>query len=76
MNIGYYSDDEMYGGVNPTFNDFYDRYKTTGDPKIQDMIVMSHNGKKLVLSTIDRSTTSPAQDKTRVYIFYPFKTNQ
>lgn len=76
MNIGYYGDDDLYRGTDKSFQAFFDRYKTVGDTKITDTVVTSKNGKKFVLSTVDKTNSdmTPIQEKTRLVILYPFKT--
>lgn len=76
MNIWYYGDDNLYKSSDLSFEAFYNRYKTVGDSKIQDSLLISKNGKKMILSLVDKTNSwiNPIQEKTRVIVFYPFKT--
>lgn len=71
MNIGYASRN-YYQGETYTFSDFYNRYKTLTDATVRDQVIESKNGKKMVFTTIDESTSEIP--RTKVIVFYPFKT--
>ena len=75
MNFGY-SDSNIYTGRDYSFGAFFGRYRTTGTSKIIDTELTTKNGKKLIMTTYDKtsSDTTAIKEKMNVIFFYPFKT--
>lgn len=74
MNM-WYSEENYYKGNDYSFQSFYERYRTVGDPSIlEEFIIESKNKKQMILSVINRAYKSNVPDKEdiRVLIFYPF----
>lgn len=71
MDIWYWYS-QKYKGSTYTFNSFYDRYKTSGSSTVRDSIIETKSWDKLIITEINLS--EDAQEKTKVLVFYPFKT--
>lgn len=74
MNVDY--EDNYYEGTDTSYQTFLSRYTVVGDPTIVESVIKSKNGKDIFLSVVDQSTQSPVKEKTKVIIFYPFKTDK
>lgn len=74
MNVDY--DDNFYEGTDVSYQTFLNRYTVVGDPTIVESVIKSKNGKDIFMTVVDKSTTNPVQEKTKVLMFYPFKTDK
>ncbi len=73
MNYGY-SSSNTYNGKSYTFQDFFNRYKTTGYTNVQDYELNTNEQKKIIV-TIEDYTDSlryPGNPTQKVIFFYPF----
>lgn len=75
MNYGYV-DNKQYTGKGYTFDDFFNRYRTTGYDNVLDEKITTKDGKKLIMNTknfTDRMA-SPEKFEKLITFFYPFVT--
>ncbi len=75
MNVDY-EEDEFYTGTDTSYQTFLNRYTVVGDPTIVESVIKSRNGKDIFMTVVDKSTQNPLQEKTKVIMFYPFKTDK
>lgn len=75
MNVDY-EEDEFYTGTDTSYQTFLNRYTVVGDPTVVESVIKSKNGKNIFMTVVDKSTQNPVQEKTKVLMFYPFKTDK
>lgn len=74
MNVDY--EDNFYEGTDTSYQTFLNRYTVVGDPAVVESVIKSKNGKDIFMTVVDKSTQNPVQEKTKVLMFYPFKTDK